>query len=431
MTPREASAAVTENDPGDDEAHECESGPDAPVIVANGFPELPPPAKSAAPAKPSAPWAGRVVPVAADWFTTAPPAREWLLRDGRAPNTQGAGAGVLPRGEVGQLISEGGIGKTMVLCQVSVSVASGSRWLGALDVVHAGRVLLALGEESAAEAQRRLYRAARVAKGTAPEPGSIVVLPLRGVPCPLIERDASGNQRDTEFAKWLRAYLKRTAPWSLVVIDPLSRFAGPDAETDNAAATRFDQSLEALAAEAAGATTLNAHHTNKLSRDGTGRITASAGRGASALVDGARWQAGLGVERIAFDDPDVRMRLGEVVTLHFTKSNYGYKADPIELRRDLDNGGALVPLDDTDRALVSEARHAASIGGQTRAAKTAAKESETRKRDADDDAAARKIVAAAPGASVRALVGLLRGARSCGGDRAHAAITRVRSEARA
>jgi hypothetical protein len=152
----------------------------------------------------------------------------------------------------------------------------------------------------------------------------------------------------------VRRWLVERGPWSLIVFDPLSRFAGPDAEIDNAAATRFVQALESIAGET-GATLLASHHTNKTARKG-GAVEAVAGRGSSALVDGVRWQCSLAAELLKVEDPDVRERLGELVTWNHTKSNYSRKAEPVILRRDHESGGALVPLDATDLEMVQDAR---------------------------------------------------------------------------
>ncbi len=65
----------------------------------------------------------------------------------------------------------------------------------------------------------------------------------------------------------------------------------------------------------------------------------------------------LGVERLELEDPDQRERLGEIVTWSpIRKSNYSRRADDLLLRHDLDNGGALLPLDDADRETVLTAR---------------------------------------------------------------------------
>jgi hypothetical protein len=101
----------------------------------------------------------RLAPVPADWCTSAPLPRDWILRDARTP----ASDGVLPRGKVGMLLGEGGVSKTMALIQLGVAVATATPWLGALDVPAAGRVLLVLGEEDKEEVRRRIYHAVRAA----------------------------------------------------------------------------------------------------------------------------------------------------------------------------------------------------------------------------------------------------------------------------
>jgi RecA-family ATPase len=134
-----------------------------------------------------------------------------------------------------------------------------------------------------------------------------------------LELDAAGNLVEAPFLPWVRDYANAGA-FRLVAIDPLSRFGGPDVETDNAAATRFIQSLESLAASDRGV--LNAHHTNKVARGKNGIVDATAGRGSSGLVDGSRWQCALSVERLELEGAEERERLGEVVTFAVTKSNY-------------------------------------------------------------------------------------------------------------
>jgi RecA-family ATPase len=387
------------------------------------------------------PWRALVTAAPAEWYAEPPPTREWLLRDARQPRARG----VFPLGKVGQLIAEGGAGKTLALCQLAVAVATGSKWLGAFQATK-GRVLLVLGEEDAEEVRRRLYHAARVSPDGAPEQSAIEVLPLAGAICAMLERDDRGNAVESAFLPWLRAYVQ-AGGFRLVVVDPLSRFAGPDAEKDNAVATRFMQALESLLGP--DRAVLNAHHINKLSRGASGTVDGSSGRGSSAFFDGARWQCALSVERLKMDEPEEQAALGQVVTLMVTKANYAFTPDPVQLRRDQDNGGALVPLDSTDLEIVEGARAGTAVRAtklaeraaereqarterdrreaERRATHAAGREEATRRRDAEDDAAAKQIVDAhPPGTPVRRLVPLLQRVRACGGTRAHAALVRVR-----
>ena len=114
-------------------------------------------------------WGACVQPASVEWYTTKPSPREWLLRDKRTD------AGVLPRARVGLLVAEGGAGKTLALCQLAVSLATGVPWLGVFDVPQTGRTLLVLGEETSEECHRRLYQAVQAMKCAAPAAGVIDV----------------------------------------------------------------------------------------------------------------------------------------------------------------------------------------------------------------------------------------------------------------
>jgi hypothetical protein len=240
---------------------------------------------------------------------TRPPDREWLIDQ------------VLPLGKVGILAAGGGVGKTRALVELALSVATGSTWYG-FGTRNEGRVLLALGEEDAAEAHRRIYFAARDRNFTPAEraalPGRITVLPLAGVPASFVE-SRNGAFVETDALQAFRSLLDDgMGGWSLIVLDPLSRFAGGDTETDNHAATRFVQAVESLAT-ATGATVLMAHHTTKTSRT-EGKTGATGIRGASAIHDGVRWAATL--------DPIAET---DVVLLDFVKSNYSKRPGLVPL----------------------------------------------------------------------------------------------------
>lgn len=378
-------------------------------------------------------WAARAIDVPPEWCTTSPPARTWLLRDMRSDR------GSLPLGKTGMLLAEGGAGKTTLLCQLALSVATGEPFLDWLEVSSPGRVLLIMGEEERDDMHRQLHRAA-AARGIRLEPGRIVVLPLHGQACAMLERDRDGNVRDTAFATWLYGFV-RGQSFSLVVLDPVSRFAGLEAETDNAQATRYVQSTEKIGT-LCGATVLNSHHTNKTSRGGGG-VTSASSRGSSAFTDGHRWVATLAV-------PDAELeaaadRLGEIVTLSFAKNNYELRGKPLLLRRA--KTGALEPIEEGEAANVRRvqtgeaARHSKresraaerasfqrqkeEAEAQARAAKEAALLAARRDREAKDDLEATRLLKAHPEATTRELVARLKSVRLCGSDRAHEALLRV------
>jgi RecA-family ATPase len=359
-------------------------------------------------------WANLVTPVTSDWLSIAPPKREWLLRDSRTPNC----AGVLPLGKAGQLIGEGGGSKTMAMIQLAISIATGTPWLDTFSVPEAGPVLLVLGEEDAEEVQRRIYSATRRLRAALPA-GAIVTVPLAGHPCALIERSRDGNGAETEFLRWLRSFIA-SSPWKLIVLDPLSRFAGPDAEKDNAQATRFVQAVESLAT-ASGATVLTTHHTNQPSRAPGARLDGTSGRGSTALVDGFRWSAGLKVHVSELAGDEARVHLRKTVELTHNKSNYSQEFEPVMLRRDLDNGGVLVPLDAADVELLTKAND----GSVKRAERTAAQRAEQSEREGEEDRAVLDAVRAKPGIPLGDLRMAVKALARCSSERADVAIVRV------
>ncbi len=202
------------------------------------------------------------------------------------------------------------------------------------------------------------------------------MLPLAGVPCALLERDAGGNTSETAFLHWLREYVVRTGPWRLIAFDPLSRFGGPDVEKDNAQGTRFIQALESMAT-LTGATVLFTHHTTKAPAGESGR----GGRGSSSIFDGCRWEATLEPQKATLDDPDARDRLGETRRLRASlKSNYSRKAEPLVLRRE--DGGPLVPLDDGERETARKALDIKTTKAESKRPEREQREAEKAARDA-------------------------------------------------
>ena len=332
-----------------------------------------------------------------------PPRREWLLSK---MNENGKHEGVLPLGKVGMLVAQGGAGKTIALCQLALSVAAspegfspeakGARarlaWLGFLLSVNPGRVLLALGEEDAEEVHRRMYNAAK-AMNLTPEERTraaqrIVALPLAGVPCAFIAGDDS---EETHVLAELRAKLAEESskgdPFRLVLLDPLSRWAGADTEKDNAAATRFVQAIESLAAPkygdgVHGPTVIVAHHIPKAAKTTSKTPTAAVtARGVSALTDGARWEASLTVKR-EWKRKGGKERLGElplrVLGFAVTKNNYAarYDAEHLLEVRPGDEGATLhVLTPEETAAYVRESREAdAQEAALEKAAKKAAED---------------------------------------------------------
>jgi hypothetical protein len=296
----------------------------------------------------------------AEWLFEQPPNRDWLLvrRRDNAPDV-----GLLPKGIVGMLIGAGGASKTMFCVQLALLAASGSHrpLIGDIGVdAEPGKVLLMLGEEDAVEAHRRIYRAALALRLTPEQRGlalrNIFVLPLRGVDCALVDVDIATKtmHRTTMHAELLRR-LKKEAPWSLIIADPVSRFSADGTESANSSATKFVSAFESFAIEEIGRpSVLLAHHTSQAART-TGDRAATAARGVTGLTDGVRWVANLTTE------PNSGAK---IVAFNVSKNNYSAPMTEVFLaKRSDEHGGALVPVQDGDieepRDKVSERREKA------------------------------------------------------------------------
>ena len=257
---------------------------------------------------------------------TAPEAQEWVLM---RPSTETVGManpiGLLPRGEVGFLLGPGGLGKSIAMMSLAVSVATGRKWLEHFIVPKPGRVLLILGEEKLKQAHRRLYEMRGAMRLTDEQVQlvreRVVLMPLSGITAPLVQQEG-GQTCETDVVPWLRVRMQ-SSEWALVIVDPVSRFAGADTECDNVQATRFVQTVETLCSMPGIPTVLLVHHSNKISRvEDAARPSAADARGASALTDAGRWCANL-----------VRRKDGGVA-LYFTKNNYAEQYDePVVLER--------------------------------------------------------------------------------------------------
>lgn len=294
---------------------------------------------------------------------TRPPPRMYLLNTDSSAHSQG----MLPLGKAGMLAAGGGVGKTMALAQLALSVAAGQSWLGTYYVANPGRVLLALGEEDAEEIHRRLWSVAQLmfprqagvdANKRAQVARNITILPMCGFDVTMTCRNpATGMVEPTPLVEALLKRLNDSEGWRLVILDPLSRFAGADAEVDNAAATRFVEVAERLTKAPGNPTVLVAHHTNKMSRNGDTSSTAA--RGASALTDGFRWQANLD----SIPNPQSpNLSLPDCCRFRVTKNNYGLiPNNALWLVRDRDHSGALRPATSEEQTDYEHKERAAEL----------------------------------------------------------------------
>ncbi len=337
--------------PGDDDAPDA-SGPRAGDGGGDVWGRPPRGARTGAPSEPAPDLAAHPCwtwpPV--EWLTEDPPKRAYLLHD-RDPHALGErGAGMLPRGKVGLLAAAGGVGKTYALCGLALAVVTRRPWLGHFPVGEGchGRAVLILGEEDPGELQRRLHVQARAMDLTREQRAAVVgIYALPGASLDglaLTRPEEHGERARTPYAGALFEHLKRIADetekgWDVVILDPLSRFAGPDVEKDNSAATRLIQELERFTTLPGNPAVIVAHHTSQASRkEGPAELAtaaATAVRGATGLTDGSRWVATLdevAVSPLAKLPGHARFRV--------VKSNYGrFPPGSLLLTREEAGGG--------------------------------------------------------------------------------------------
>lgn len=211
----------------------------------------------------------------------------------------------LRKGILAMLVGAGGVGKTHALAQLALSIATGYPWLDIFPVEKPGHVFLGLGENNLSDIHRLLRKITKhfLSKTTSEQfvffdrdpltlaRERIAPMAFSGINAAFIHQG-----HPTAFFNELLVSLKRSEPeegWSCIILDPISRFIGMDAETDNAAATQFIALLEKLSIELKGnPTIIFGHHMNKGGVAGLNTDQAAA-RGSSAITDGVRWQVNL------------------------------------------------------------------------------------------------------------------------------------------
>lgn len=280
-----------------------------------------------------------------DWLTGERPKPTPMLLTLKRPGARGADAlghvGALPRGKVALLVSPGGVGKTALLCQLALAVATGGDWLNTFAVRGgAARVVLVLGEEDQDEIKLRLWDACE-ALGIRDDVelvrrvrANLRILPLYGHNAKLLaaddERPGGGKVNDPNTLasataqRWLKEF-EGGGELALIIFDPLSRFIQGD-ENDNTNATNHVTVLEKFTKLPGNPTVLCAHHTNKAALSSDKAASQGDARGASGLVDGPRWVA------VLSKTPALDGRARAIFSLQ--KTNYTAPLDPITLIRD-------------------------------------------------------------------------------------------------
>ena len=273
----------------------------------------------------------------------------------------------LTAGSVGTVVGAGGVGKTMLLTQLGMAVATGSpAFDNPLTPRSApARVVLIAAEESSDILRIRLH-AIKKWMDSQPEKSSsstvaadsdftalldknLRLVPAAGQSVALVNHGAT-----TEFFDIL---CKFCAGARLIIIDPLRRLHDGD-ENSSSSMTHIVQVLEALARHT-GAAVIVAHHVSKASMFNAVTDSAAASRGSSALTDAVRWQANLsGMSEAVARKHRLSGQHKSYACLDFSKANYIAPEPPMWLKRL--EGGVLT------RTILKEASVATRQGGQER-----------------------------------------------------------------
>lgn len=180
---------------------------------------------------------------------------------------------------VGALISPGATGKSMWALQAAAAIASPDPAANTLGLaIHShGPVLYLNLEDPESELARRVR-----ALGKQLSPGArksvaanFQISPLRGAAVDLLNKDFKSKVVSAGEGK------------RLIIIDTLSRSHKRD-ENSNADMSQLVAELDSIERDT-GAAILFLHHTNKLAALSGQGATQQAARGASALIDNARW----------------------------------------------------------------------------------------------------------------------------------------------
>lgn len=281
-----------------------------------------------------------------NYLLTVPPKKAMLLE--YLSDNEVNVTGFLPKGIVAMIAGAGGLGKTHLLAQLAISVATGTPWLETYTTTKycgadkKGNVFLGLGENQYDDIQRVLYKAAKKIRNHNPdivETDPLLEAGKRIMPYSFCGQNAAFIE-DGKPSRYFHDFKRRLiecAPkdgWTLIILDPVSRLMGADAESDNAAATRFIALLEELTIDLPGnPTILFAHHVNKGAVKGSENEASQAdARGSSAITDGVRWQ--LNLKKYTEGNGTNKKTDPRKVTLEMTKSNFTILSLPMTICKD-------------------------------------------------------------------------------------------------
>ena len=246
-------------------------------------------------------------------------------------------------GTVGALVAPGATGKSFFALEAAMSIAcsvAGGDLVG-LTPKKTGRVIYFAGEDPQPALIKRVHSIGQHLGQSARE----------AIAANLILEPIMGKRLNVMDEAHLRRVIEYSADARLIVLDTLSRIHQLD-ENSNGDMAHLVATLEHLAATT-GASVLYLHHVNKGSaRDGQ-TDQQQAARGASALIDNARWcgyvakmseqEAERFTDRGGADRAPIGDRRGYFVRFGVSKQNYD--ATPLDRWYQRHEGGVLLPVE--------------------------------------------------------------------------------------
>jgi regulatory protein RepA len=245
-------------------------------------------------------------------------------------------------GTVGALVAPGAVGKSFFALEAAMSVACGVPGgdLVKLAPKHTGRVLYLAGEDPAPALIRRIHAIGQHLKPSARE----------AIAENLTLEVVMGQGMDVMAPLPFARLIEQAEGARLIVLDTLSRIHRLD-ENSNGDMARLIAQMETVAVQT-GAAVLFLHHVSKGSaRDGQADQQQAA-RGASSLIDNARWCGYVAkmtrheAERLCdctVDDLPIGDRRGYYVRFGISKQNYD--VTPLEQWYWRHEGGVLLPVE--------------------------------------------------------------------------------------
>lgn len=246
-------------------------------------------------------------------------------------------------GTVGALVAPGATGKSFWALEAAMSIAcsvAGGDLVG-LAPACTGRVVYLAGEDPPPPLIRRVHAIGQHLNPQAREAiaGNLILRPIMGERLNVME-DAQ-----------LRALIKDSAGARLIVLDTLSRIHSLD-ENSNGDMASLVAVLEHVAAST-GASVLYLHHVSKGSAREGQTDQQQAARGASALIDNARWCGFVAkmtedeAKRLS-DRSYGREPIGNDRRRHFVRfgvSKQNYDTAPLDRWYSQHAGGVLLPVE--------------------------------------------------------------------------------------